>query len=213
MRPRLVICDLDGTLIEGSSEKEFLLMLFRERVLSTGPLIGFLFEYLAHPVRTRKEGRAWNRTYLKGLAPATVNSAAVRLARRLSGTVRPEVAELLREYRGSGAELLLLSASLEPLVREFASLFGFDRFKGSSPEVSRGRFTGRVTGLRPWGGAKVTAAIEIMRSAGTNPGETIALGDSYSDRHLLKACAGAVAVHPDTRLKAHAKKSGWMVLK
>lgn len=212
MKPRLVICDLDGTLIEGSSEKEFLLMLFRERVLSPGKLIGFLFGYLAHPVRTWREGRAWNRTYLKALAPETINSAAVRLARRLDGTVRPGVADKLREYRASGAELVLLSASLEPLVREIASKNGFDRFRGSSPEVSQGRLTGRVSGLRPWGAAKATVAGEIMRNAGVSSGETIALGDSYSDRHLFRVCAGAVAVHPDSRLKALAKKSGWMVL-
>ena len=212
MKPRLVICDLDGTLIGGSSEKELLLALFRERALSPGKLIGFLYAYLAHPVRTLRGGRAWNRTYLAGLSPVTVNDTAVRLARRLSGAVRPEVAGRLREYRGAGAHLVLLSASLEPLVREMASMNGFDSFRGSSPEVSRGCLTGRVSGLRPWGTAKVVVAGEIMRDAGVTPLETLALGDSYSDRHLLTMCAAAVAVHPDVRLKALAKKNGWTVL-
>ncbi|MFO7625751.1 MAG: HAD-IB family phosphatase [Candidatus Fermentibacteraceae bacterium] len=212
MKPRLVICDLDGTLIAGSSERELLLMLFRERVLSPGKLVVFLCSYLSHPARTLREGRAWNRTYLKGLVPEAVNSAAFRLARRLEKTVRPGVAEKLREYRDSGAELVLLSASLEPLVREMASTNGFARFRGSSPEVSRNLFTGRVSGLRPWGEAKVAVAGEIMRDAGVTPRETVALGDSYSDRYLFEICAGAVAVHPDTRLKALAKKRGWMVL-
>jgi len=49
LNPRLVICDLDGTLIEGSSERELLLMLFREGVLSPGKLASFLFAYL--PIR------------------------------------------------------------------------------------------------------------------------------------------------------------------
>lgn len=212
MKPRLVICDLDGTLIGGSSEKEFLLSLFRERALSPGKLIGFLFAYLAHPFRTFREGRAWNRTYLAGLSPDTVNETAVRLARRLTGAVRPDVAGRLRDYRSAGAQLVLLSASLEPLVREMASMNGFDGFRGSSPEVSRGRYTGRVSGNRPWGSAKVAVAGEIMRDAGVTPLETLALGDSYSDRHILALCAGAVAVHPKTRLKALAKKNGWTVL-
>lgn len=212
MKPRLVVCDLDGTLIEGSSEKELLLMLHREKVLSPRKVLSFLCAYLVHPVRTWREGRAWNRTYLKGLSPETVNSCAVRLARRLDDTVRPDVVGKLREYHESGAELVLLSASLEPLVREFASRHGFDRFKGSSPEVSQGSFTGKVSGLRPWGVAKVSVAEGIMRDTGFTPLETLALGDSYSDRHLFEACGGAIAVHPDPRLKALAKRNDWMVL-
>jgi HAD superfamily hydrolase (TIGR01490 family) len=210
--PRLIICDLDGTLIAGSSEKEFLLALFREGAISPGKIIGFLCAYLAHPARTLREGRAWNRSYLKGLSPETVNSAAVRLARRLAGTFRPGVVHRLREYRGAGAKLVLLSASLEPLVREIASLQAFDTFRGSPPESSQGCLTGRVSGLRPWGPAKVVVAREIMRDAGVTPHETIALGDSYSDRHLLELCAGAVAVHPDRRLQALARKRGWTVI-
>lgn len=212
MKPRLVLCDLDGTLIEGSSEKELLLMLYREKYLSLRNVFAFLSAYLFNPIRTMREGRAWNRTYLKGLSPEAVNACAARLALHLDDTIRPGVAGKLREYRESGAELVLLSASLEPLVSEFASRNGFNRFRGSSPEVLRGRFTGRVSGLRPWGVAKVAVAEGIMRASGIAASETLALGDSYSDRHLFKACAGAIAVHPDPRLKAHAKRNGWTVL-
>jgi len=212
LNPRLVICDLDGTLIEGSSERELLLMLFRERVLSPGKLASFLFAYLSHPARTMREGRAWNRTYLKGLSAETVNGAAGRLAGRLQQTVRPRVVEMLDEYRRSGVEIALLSASLEPLVREMAAANGFGRFRGSFPEESRGFFTGRVSGFRPWGAAKVAVAGEMLRDAGISPQETVAIGDSYSDRHLFGLCAGAVAVHPGKRLRVLAKKRGWTVL-
>lgn len=212
MTPRLVVCDLDGTLIEGSSEREFLLLLLRGGVMSAGGLLAFLMAYPAHPVRTVREGKAWNRRYLKGVPLEAVNSAAVSLAGRLERSIRPHVAARLRDYRTSGARLALLSASLEPLVREIAIANGFDMFRGSSPEVTGGVCTGRVTGIRPWGVAKVAAAREMILAAGSTPGETLALGDSYSDRHLFEMCARAVAVHPDTRLRALSQKRGWMVL-
>lgn len=212
MTPRLVVCDLDGTLIRGSSERELLLMLIRERVLSTGGFLSFLLAYLSDPARTVREGRGWNRMYLKGIDTEKVSGAAARLAVLLGGMVRPQVVARLMEYRAAGAKLALLSASLEPLVSEMASVSGFDLFRGSTPEVSNGLFTGRISGIRPWGAAKVAVAGEIISDAGLTPRETVAIGDSYSDRHLFGFCAEAVAVSPGSRLRSLSRERGWKVL-
>lgn len=212
MTPRLVICDLDGTLIRCSSEKGFLMALLRQGGIPPKRCLGYLWGYARHPLRTAAEGRGWNRGYLKGVSPEAADRAADRLAPVLQAEVRTEVADLLEKYKRNGARLFMMSASLECLVERMAEMNGFEGFIGSSPEIAAGSFTGRIMGSRPWGKAKVTAAKTLMASLGVTPDETVAIGDSYSDRHLMLFCARAVAVHPGARLAALARGRGWRVL-
>lgn len=212
MIPGLVVCDLDGTLIRGSSERQFLNQLARRGVLRPSGVAHFLAAYACHPLRTRREGPGWNRLYLRGIPAGRLISEADRLAPVLLGTVRPGVSAFLKDMGRRGARLHLLSASLDPLVERISLGCGFHGFTGSTPEVREGRFTGGILGLRPWGSGKVPAARRAMESAGVSPGETLALGDSWSDMELMDFCGNAVAVSPDARLMAAARKKGWGVM-
>lgn len=212
MSIRLVICDLDWTLIGCSSERELLGMLLRERSISPVRLFAFLCGYLLHPVRTLREGRGWNRAYLRGLSAELVAKACNRLAARLQLSVRPEVKNNLTSCLDEGARLYLVSASIEPLVREMSVANGFHGFSASIPEVDDGYCTGRTVGPRPWGGVKVDLARIIMDREGVSPTDTLALGDSFSDRLLLEFCGQAVAVRPGRRMASLAAKKGWKVL-
>lgn len=214
MTPRLVICDLDGTLIARSSERDFVRTLLRQGSIPGSSIAGFLLGYLRHPLRTAAGDRGWNRRYLRGVQVTAATMTAERLAPVLQATLRPGVARLLDRYRALGAETFLVSASLECLVERMAALNGFDGHAGTRPETgSDGRYTGGILGVRPYGRQKVAVASGIMVSSGVSPGETVALGDSYSDRHLLMMCASGVAVHPDRRLMSLAARRGWKVLR
>lgn len=209
MNCRLVICDLDGTLISASSELVFVKGLFRRGVLSWRVLFSFFCHYLRHPVRTFTEGRGWNRGYFRGL-PVTVMMEEVKEdVPYLLGKIRPEVMELLAEMQNRGAVTCLLSASISPLVQAVSRELGMSCFKGSIPAVKNGKCTGNLVGQRPWGRAKVAPALALMDHYGVAPEETLALGDSWSDRFVMEICGSAVAVDPGRRLAALAAEKGW----
>lgn len=207
-----MICDLDGTLLSCSSEKEFLIMLLRKGAIPFRNQFRFLLAYLLHPVRTLRQGRGWNRTYLRGLTPAQVDETAKDLVDRLAGRIRPEVLQFLVEAGNTGARLHLLSASLEPLVREVALRHGFDHFSGSVLRHEKGVLTGEVSGPRPWGEAKAELALRLMKSLGVDPEDTTALGDSLSDRPLMEMCGRAIAVHPEGRMRKTALINRWELM-
>jgi len=209
---RLVICDLDGTLISASSELVFVLGLLRRGVLSWRVLCSFFMHYLKHPVRTVTEGRGWNRGYFRGLPVSVMMDEVHEDVPHLLTKVRPEVLQLLEERKAQGAAVCLLSASISPIVQAMAGALGFDCSRGSIPAVRNGRCTGNLVGQRPWGRAKVAPAIALMDHFRVKPEETMALGDSWSDRFVMNVCGEAMAVDPGGRLARLAAERGWGIL-
>ena len=55
-------------------------------------------------------------------------------------------------------------------------------------------------------------ALALMDQYGVNPEETLALGDSWSDRFVMGICGDAVAVDPGRKLRALAAERGWRVV-
>lgn len=212
MNPRIVICDLDGTLISASSELEFVLGLLRRKVLSPAVIIRFLYHYLRHPIRTMQEGRGWNRGYFSGLPVEILHDEVKKCTPLLLKKVRPEVLEILNEHKENGAEIFILSASLSPLVQAISEGLGFKSFRGSIPVVRNGKCTGHLIGQRPYGKAKIPPARAIMDQMGIESSQAMALGDSWGDRFILDLCGSAVAVHPARKLRKLALQNGWRIL-
>lgn len=212
MNPRIVICDLDGTLISVSSELEFVFGLFRRKVLSKAVVIRFLYHYLRHPIRTMSEGRGWNRGYFSGLPVDVLHEEVKECAPLLLKKVRPGVLKILNKHKEDGAEIFILSASLSPLVQAITEGLGFKSFRGSIPVVKDGKCTGHLIGQRPYGKAKIPPAMAIMDQLGIDPSQALALGDSWGDRFILGLCGSAIAVHPVRKLRKLAIQNDWLIL-
>ena len=212
MNPGIVICDLDGTLISVSSELEFVLGLFRRKVLSRAVVIRFLYHYLRHPIRTMREGRGWNRGYFSGLPVDVLHEEVKECTPLLLKKVRPGVLKILNRHKEEGAEIFILSASLSPLVQAIAEGLGFKSFRGSIPVVKSGKCTGHLIGQRPYGKAKIAPAVAIMDQLGIEPSQALALGDSWGDRYILDLCGSAIAVHPVRKLRKLAIQNDWLIL-
>jgi len=209
---KVVICDLDGTLISVSSELVFVKGLFRRGVFSPQILFSFFCHYLRHPVRTFTEGRGWNRGYFRGLPVSVMMDEVEEDVPLLLRKVRPEVLEFLREKQEEGAGVCLLSASISPLVQSISRSLGFQCFRGSIPAVRNGRCTGNLVGQRPWGRAKVAPALALMNQFNASPRETVAVGDAWSDRFVMDICGDAVAVDPGRKLLKRARERGWRII-
>ncbi|MFO7949756.1 MAG: HAD-IB family phosphatase [Candidatus Fermentibacteraceae bacterium] len=210
--PKAALVDLDGTLISASSEKELLVSLARGGHISARGLLRFLAAYALHPLRTLSRGKGWNRSYLRGMDPDLLEGQCSLLAEELRRRVRPEVSELVGSWSEGGTRVVLISASLQPLASQLASLCGASRVVASVPEVSGGRLTGALSGPRPWGRRKAELARAVLGELAVPASEAAALGDSWSDRHVLRLCGRPVAVSPGRRLRRLAEAEGWRVM-
>src|SRR4029450_7034301 len=74
-----------------------------------------------------------------------------------------------------------------------------------------GTSRGELTDVPPTGEARASALTEYAAEHGFDPAEGVAYADSTSDLPMLEAVGFPVAVNPETRLAALARKRGWLV--
>ena len=72
-------------------------------------------------------------------------------------------------------------------------------------------YTGEMTAVPPTGEARYQALYDYAVAPGLDLRESIAYADSASDLPMLEAVGFPVAVNPETRLAAIARKRGWLV--
>ena len=211
--PELALFDVDGTLLSTSSERMFLEHLVRSGHIRTRHLVPFALEYLVHPVRTWREGKGWNREYLRYMVRDRFAEEARFFSEKyLTGTIRTPVAGMIKDLASRGCRVVLMSASLTHLVEPLARDLPIDGIVASSPLFDGQAFTGKLAGPRPWGREKVTITRGLCAQRGVEPSDCLAVGDSWSDRYLMLFCGRAIAVHPDWKLRRLAGRLNWQVV-
>ena len=74
-----------------------------------------------------------------------------------------------------------------------------------------GRFTGRLVELPPIGEARALVLADYAEAEGLRLEESMAYADSASDLPMLEAVGFPVAVNPEAKLAAIARRRGWHV--
>ncbi len=203
------IFDLDGTIIDRSSEQVFL-----EYLLERGEIpICNLFRWIAYFIRTGSLRKAKaHKIYLHRLSYDHARDVAETCFReRLLDRISPRVFDLIAHHRSEGRVVVLLSGSLEILVRSFHCHLETDLMIGYQLETLDGYFTGARIGLNPYAENKALYVQELARAHGLDLVQSYAYGNHYSDVHKLALVGNPVAVNPDRRLSQIAKKNGWQI--
>lgn len=195
MRPA-VICDLDGTLIAGTSAERLLVpWLLRERVIGLRQLAAALALMTTLPISGRTRALRRNKRWLSGVAVAEV---AGRMDRFIDECVTPRwnqpVIERVAALRSEGLPLFLLSGSPDFIVQAIGAHLGAEASVGSTLEVVAGRFTGRLGGPHWFGPAKVDALSALAREHDLDLGASWAFADHPTDRAFLAAVGRGVWV-------------------
>ena len=74
-----------------------------------------------------------------------------------------------------------------------------------------GTYRGELTDVPPTGEARASVLADYAAAHGFDLAEGVAYADSTSDLPMLEAVGFPVAVNPETRLAALARKRGWLV--
>lgn len=215
---RLALFDLDHTLLTGDSD-----VLWCEFLLGYGLLeAGF-----------RQRNAAMERQYAAGtVTPADFcGFFASTLAGRgpafwapwrqrfLDSVIRPRIPadarSLLQQHREAGDTLVLTTATNRLLTELTAAELRFEHLIATELELVDGRFSGRTQGVLNMRGGKVERLSHWLGQQGW-PQSLLAqasfYSDSINDLPLLAAVGQPVAVDPDERLRAEARRRGWPVL-
>ena len=216
---RLALFDLDNTLLTGDSDYEWGQFLVDRGVLEresyeaqnrayydqyvAGTLdihefLGFALRPLAS--HTRQDLDRWHGEFM---------------AARIVPMIAPGARELVRRHRGAGDLCAIITATNSFVTGPIAREFGVPHLIATEPETKDGRFTGRVAGVPCFRDGKVRRLEQWLAGQGrrlADYAESAFYSDSHNDLALLERVTRPVAVDPDERLAAEARRRGWAVL-
>jgi HAD superfamily hydrolase (TIGR01490 family) len=118
---------------------------------------------------------------------------------------------LAQRHLDAGQRVWLVTATPVELAQIIAHRLGLTGALGTVAEVVDGAFTGRLVGEMMHGEAKAEAVRALAEREGLDLERCTAYSDSSNDLPMLTLVGSAVAVNPDTELRAVARSRGWQV--
>jgi HAD superfamily hydrolase (TIGR01490 family) len=129
-------------------------------------------------------------------------------------SLRPDVAEVLRQHQAQGHQVVLVSGAFEELLACLGERLGVQYVVGTRLELNHGRYSGRAIKPSCFGDDKVTLLTELLARSGleVDLSQSFAYGDSIFDVPVLELVGNPVAVYPDDQLRDYASQRKWQIL-
>ncbi len=134
-------------------------------------------------------------------------------AQALIPSLRPDVAEVLRQHQAEGHLVVLVSGAFQELLACLGERLEVQHVVGTRLELNRGRYSGRA--IRAcFGPDKVVLLTELLATSGleVDLSQSFSYGDSIFDVPVLELVGNPVAVYPDSQLWDYASQRGWRIL-
>ena len=118
---------------------------------------------------------------------------------------------LAQQHLDAGQRVWLVTATPVELASIIAHRLGLTGALGTVSEIVDGHYTGRLVGEMMHGEAKAEAVRALAEREGLDLSRCTAYSDSSKDLPMLTLTGRAVAVNPDTELRAVARSRGWEI--
>lgn len=125
----------------------------------------------------------------------------------------PAAVRRVREHRALGHRTVLITGALDFVIEPIAPLFDdivCARLGRQVGPDGTEEYTGELLEVPPTGESRAQAMADYAEAEGLRLDESVAYADSASDLPMLEAVGFPVAVNPETRLAALARKRGWL---
>ena len=216
---RLVLFDLDNTLLAGDSDFEWAQFLIEQGVLDrevyearnlafyeqykAGTLdiqefLDFQLKPLSRHLRSQLE--LWHGEFMRS---------------KILPIVTAKARTLVSEAQQSADLVAIITATNSFVTAPIARELGVAHLIATEPEQRNGEFTGQVAGTPCFREGKITRLDSFLKERGTSwaqIGESRFYSDSLNDLPLLQRVSHPVAVDPDPTLKRHAESHDWPVI-
>ena len=213
----IVLFDLDDTLIEGQSQKILAKYLFKKKKINLFFLIyiySWFFLYktglIKDVIRIREKSfqicKGWSLDYMRDL-----------LNNFLDSDIKPlfykDILDIVKFHKKKGATLVLISASLFPLVKLVSEYLDFDFVFATKLEVKGGLYTGNIDGEVVYGKNKKRIINNLINDNNLDFKDSYCYTDHYSDMELLETVDNPVVINPDKKLSEFALLKKWEIKK
>jgi HAD superfamily hydrolase (TIGR01490 family) len=205
---RWAVFDVDGTLLPNASmEQRFIMHLVKRGLIFHKNILSYFAYGIISALRGRwEEGFKNNKRYIKGLAVEEIRTLAEYYYRhRISPALSVAGLGTVEQYRKEGFKILIMSGSPDFLTEHLVAQIKPDHFVWTATEVKDGKFTGRITGLHPYGIRKRQILEHLQAQLEIDFDNSIVFANHHADLHHMQMFGKAVAVNPTPALKKSQK--------
>lgn len=191
---KVAVFDFDGTLTTEDTLLEFIKFTHGETAFFMGfsifaPILILMKFHLYPNWKAKQYIFSW---FYEDMEYATFVDFGEKFAEHIE-TIRNETTiNQLQDFKSEGADVYVVSASIDDWVRPFCNRLGVKDVLGTKVEVKDGKLTGRFLTKNCYGQEKVNRLLEIEPNR--NEYYLYAFGDSRGDKEMLEFADKAVNV-------------------
>jgi HAD superfamily hydrolase (TIGR01490 family) len=214
---RLVLFDLDNTLLAGDSDFEWAQFLIEQGVVDREVYEAHNLNFLRNYQAGTLDIHAFLNFQLKPLSRHPRSQLADWHREFMEIKIRPLIRDKARSLveRHRGDLRVVITATNSFVTAPIAHEFGIAELIATEPEEQNGEFTGAVRGIPCFREGKVANLEAWLAGRGralADYSESWFYSDSHNDLPLLERVSHPVAVDPDATLRAHAGRRGWPII-
>jgi HAD superfamily hydrolase (TIGR01490 family) len=210
--------DVDNTLVHGSSLVHFARGLAARKYFTYGDLGRFAYAQAKFQLTGRENsddvaaGRRKALAFIEGRSTAELAALGEEIYDEIiADKIWPGTRALAQMHLDAGQQVWLVTATPYELAATIAKRLGLTGALGTVAESVDGVFTGRLVGDILHGTGKAHAVRSLAIREGLNLRRCTAYSDSFNDVPMLSLVGTAVAINPDTALRAVARERGWEI--
>ena len=217
MKRKLVIFDLDNTILNGDSDYSWINFLINENYVDKHEYEKrnqYFYDQYYEGNLDYDEWAEFALSTIKGKTPFDLEGL---LSKFLSTVIEPMIniyaLRLLHNHHHDNDIMLLASATNSVLVEPIARRLGFENIVATEVEIIDGVYTGKVYGRPALGQGKLTKVEEWAAQNNIKDfKDAIFYSDSINDLPLLSEVGVPIAVNPDDQLRNLSIKNNWEVI-
>ena len=205
--------DLDGTLLDASSEKTL-----------TGHL-GF-----RRPWRIPLGATMWTLGFIGNLlrGRSVYDAARIRghfclaswqvleqysdylASQKLIGKVPKDALDCIAWHKKQGHRVVLVTATIAPMAEAMGAKLGMDAIYGCGPETRNGILSGSEKGWSvPRRKGKVPVVEKDAKDNGHDLSQCYGYGNTMADTWFMRITGNPIAVNPNRKMRDMAEENGW----
>ncbi len=210
--------DVDNTMMQGASLFHFARGLAARKYFTTGDIARFAWRQVkfrvlgSEDMDDASDARAVALSFVAGRRVDEIVALGEEIYDELmADKIYAGTRNLAENHLHAGQRVWLVTATPVELAQLIARRLGLTGALGTVAETRDGVYTGRLVGDLLHGPAKAAAVRGLAAREGLNLKRCTAYSDSINDLPMLSVVGTAVAINPDSALRATARRRGWRI--
>ena len=217
MSDKLIIFDLDNTILNGNSDYSWIKFMIDSGQVDHDEYTKRNEYFYEQYYQGSLDYDAWAEFALSTFKDKTPEQLKGLLKEFLNSIIEPMIniyaLRLLHEHSHDNDFMLLASATNSIIVKLIAERLGFKHIIATDVEIIAGKYTGKMKGESALGKGKLNKVKEWMsRNGFSNFENTTFYSDSINDLPLLLEVSNPIAVNPDEQLRATCWEANWEII-